>query len=803
MKYLLLLILLGCTVLTYSQKVTVVDKSSLQPIENAVLSDGSDNKISVTTNQLGEADITDLINAATINITAEGYLVKTTTYKSIEEGKFIISLTDKSYSTDEIVVSTTRFGQDRSTQPQDIEVITAQEIAFMNQPTTAELLQNSGEVLVQKSQLGGGSPILRGFEASRVLIMVDGIRFNNAIFRAGHLQNVLRIDENILAGVETVFGPGSSIFGSDALGGAMNFFTKNPILSPNNKTLFKVGAYGRYSSAYVEKTGHLDLNVGTQKIGFLGSFTFSDFGDLKQGKNTSAYLKGVWDKGFYVERINGRDTALPNDDKNVQNPTAYHQYDAMAKLLFKQSKNISHILSFRYSNTGDVPRYDRLTEVTSSGLPRSAEWYYGPEKWMLGSYSLKLSDMKTFFNEGNLTLAYQDIEESRHNRNFQNKFRTDRTEKVKVYSAALDLEKKLKNNTVSFGADFYYNDVKSEAQKVNVDTDSTAAQSTRYPVDGSNMMTFAGYITDNWKVHKYVNVNAGVRFSHVSLNADFLDTTFFKFPYSKIEQNQNAITGNLGVAINPGYGWRVALLGATGFRAPNIDDLAKVFESSAGGYVVVPNPDLKPEYVYTGELSLSKIFENRIQLSGNAYYSMVKDITVLAPFQFNGADSIEYDGVMTKVVANQNKNEGYIYGYSLNVNADVTDWFTLYGNVNFTYGRVKTDSTDQPLDHIAPVFGKSGVVLKFNRFQGEFNVMYNGWKQLWDYSASGEDNLQYATQYGMPGWYTLNLKGYYQINKYVQIQAGVENILDERYRVFASGISGAGRNFSATLRLNY
>lgn len=803
MKYILLVILLGCSVITYSQKVTVVDKSSLQPVENAILSDGSNAKVTVTTNQLGQADITSLKDAATITVEAEGYLSKTITYKSIEDSKFTISLTDKSYSTDEIIVSTTKFGTDKSTQPQDITVLSSSEISFMNQPTTAELLMNSGELTVQKSQLGGGSPVMRGFEASRVLIMVDGVRLNNAIFRGGHLQNVLRIDENILRGVELVFGPGSSIYGSDALGGTMNFYTKNPMLSPNKKTFFKVGAYGRFSSAYTEKTGHLDFNVGTKKFGFLGSFTFSDFGDLVQGKNVSPYLKGVWDKSYYIERINGRDTVLYDDNPAKQRTSGYHQYDGLAKILFKQSKNVSHVLSFRYSNTGDVPRYDRLTEITGSGLPKSAEWYYGPEKFMMGSYNLILSNMKTFFNEGNIVLAYQDFEESRHNRNFQSKFRNDRTEKIKVYGGTIDLMKKLKNNEISFGAEFYYNDVKSEAHKVNIDTDSTAALDSRYPSDGSNMMTFAGYLTDNWKVHKFVNINAGVRFSHVKTSADFLDTTFFKFPYQKIEQSQNAITGNLGVAINPGYGWRVALLGATGFRAPNIDDLAKVFESTPGGYIVVPNPDLKPEYVYTGELSLSKVFDNRIQISGNAYYSMVKDITVLAPFKYNGADSIMYDGQLTAVVANQNKEEGYIMGYSLNVNADITDWFTIYGNVNYTYGRVKTDSTNQPLDHIAPVFGKTGVIVKMDRFQGEFNVLYNGWKHIWDYSILGEDNIKSATPYGMPAWYTLNLKAYYQINKYVQLQAGVENILDQRYRMFSSGISGAGRNFTATLRLNY
>jgi hemoglobin/transferrin/lactoferrin receptor protein len=245
------------------------------------------------------------------------------------------------------------------------------------------------------------------------------------------------------------------------------------------------------------------------------------------------------------------------------------------------------------------------------------------------------------------------------------------------------------------------------------------------------------------------------------------------------------------------------VLGSSGFRAPNVDDLAKVFTSAAGEYVVVPNPDLKPEYIYTGELTLSKLFDNRIKIEGNAYYSILRDVAVLEDFTFNGQDSIDFDGELTKVVANVNKDEGYIYGYSLNLNADITDWFTMYGNVVFTYGRFKTDSTDFPLDHIPPVFGKTGVQVKLSKFKGDFNVMYNGWKHIWDYNTLGEDNLVYATPDGMPAWYTLNANALYQINKYIGLQLGVENILDQRYRVFASGISGRGRNFVVTLRANY
>lgn len=788
----------------FSQTITVVDKTNLQPITSVKIYNVSEPDKSVTTNIKGQADISAFKSAASIVLEAEGFQSESYSYPEIENQKFQIGLTEKSYTTEEIVVSTTRFGRNINKEPQKIDIIGSNNISFWNQPTTAELLSNTGTILVQKSQLGGGSPIIRGFEANKVLIMIDGVRFNNAIFRGGHLQNILRIDENILDRIEVIYGPGTSIYGSDALGGVMSFYTKKPVLSLNNKTLFKTGAYGRYAYASNEKTGHVDLNVGFKKVAFLGSFTFSDFGDLRQGKYASPFTNRLWDRKYYQGNINNTDTMLLNDDVNKQIASAYHQYDIIGKVLFKQSDFVEHLLNFQFSNTNDIPRYDRLTEIDpETGLFNIAEWYYGPEKRLMGSYQLSLSPKKLFFNNANLVLAYQGIEESRHSRNFGSKFRTDRTEKLNIFTGNLDFNKSIDKHQLGWGLEGYYNKVDSKASKLNIYSDSTAPASTRYPVDGSNMYSFAAYITDNFLVNKYFNISAGVRYTFVGLNADFTDTTFFHFPFSKAEQRHNAVTGNLGFVVLPGDDWRIALMGSSAFRAPNVDDLAKVFETSAGSGLVIPNDNLKPENLYSGELTLSKIFIKKVKLEGSAYYSYLTDLIVTDQFQYNGQDSILYEGVMTQVVANQNKNKGYIYGYNLNLNADITDWFTLSSTISFTYGRIKTDTVDFPLDHIPPVFGKTSTTFNFPKFRVEVYALYNGWKNIWDYNVLGEDNILYATDLGMPSWFTLNLKTAYQLTKNFSVEAGCENIFDQRYRVFASGISSPGRNFVISLKGMY
>jgi hemoglobin/transferrin/lactoferrin receptor protein len=800
--YGILLIIMFCYS-TFSQTVSIVDKTSLQPIAGARLLNISDTAIFVTTDAKGLADISSLKNSVSIYVEAEGFQSVTITYSEIQSAKFLVGLTERSYTTDEIVVSTSKFGRDIKYQPQQLDIIGSNNIEFMDQPTTAELLSSTGNILVQKSQLGGGSPILRGFEASRILLMVDGVRFNNAIFRAGHLQNVLRIDENVLERMEVLFGPGSVIYGSDALGGTMHFYTKLPVLSLTDKPKYSIGAYGRYGYAYSEKTGHLDINAGFKKFGVIASFTFSDFGDLKQGKYANPFINDLWDRTYYQGTLNGADTMIANDNVDKQISSAYHQYDILAKLLFQQSKNIQHILNFQFSNTNNVPRYDRLTELASNGTFSNAEWYYGPEKWLMGSYQLNVKSKKSFFSDASLILSYQDVEESRHNRSYKSKFRTDRTENVKVYSGNLDFNKQFGKHQLSYGLEGSYNDVKSVASKVNVKTDSIAPASTRYPVDGSNMSSFAAYVLENYMPHKNLNLTAGARFSIVNLNAKFIDTTFYHFPYTEIKQNQSALTGNLGLVYTAANDWRIAILGSTGFRSPNIDDLTKIFDTQAGVEVDVPNPDLKPEYLYSAELTLSKIFERSVKLQGTAYYSLLTNIMVTDKFQFNGQDSILYEGEMTQVVAKQNRDKGYIYGYNLSLDADITNWFTLSGTVNFTYGRVKTDSVDYPLDHIPPVFGKASMTLHLEKLRAEAYALYNGWKNIWDYNVTGEDNLSYATELGMPSWYTLNLKAAYQLQKNFSIEGGVENILDQRYRVFGSGISAPGRNYSITLRVRY
>jgi hemoglobin/transferrin/lactoferrin receptor protein len=300
----------------------------------------------------------------------------------------------KEIKLEEIIISANRSAEPLKNIPQQTLVLTAEKIQQLNQLNTANLLEQTGNVFVQKSQPGGGSPVIRGFEANKVLIVVDGVRMNNAIYRGGHLQNILTIDNAIVDRAEILFGPSSVIYGSDALGGVMSFFTKNPVLSNHKKASISGNAMARFASAYEGKTVHADLNIANKSLGSLTSYSFSDFGDLRQGKKVFNKYPDWGKRYFYTARINGRDSMIANAKPYVQKETGYKQYDLLQKLLWKTG-SIKHLLNFQYSTTTDIPRYDRLTE-TANGRFNEAEWYYGPQKRLLASYHLQLPTSSWF-----------------------------------------------------------------------------------------------------------------------------------------------------------------------------------------------------------------------------------------------------------------------------------------------------------------------------------------------------------------------------------------------------------------------
>jgi hemoglobin/transferrin/lactoferrin receptor protein len=696
-----------------------------------------------------------------------------------------------------MVISATRNSNPTKYLAQPVSAIQRKDIQFINPGNAADLLTQTSTALVQKSQLGGGSPILRGFESNKVLYVVDGVRMNNAIYRGGHLQDILSLDPMAMESVEIAYGPSAVAYGSDALGGVMSFNTRAPRFTSGDK-LIRAGAMLRYSSAN-QSAAHLNVESSSERFATFTSFTFNNFGDLRQGNIRNPGYMTFGQRPWYVEHVNGRDSVMTNSNPNVQVGSGYKQYDFLEKISFKQNRNISHTLNIQYSTTNDVPRYDRLTQV-SNGLPRFAEWYYGPQTRAMIAYHANLSNGKKLYDTGRITLAWQNIDQTRHDRRLNNLNRNNRLENVKVYSVNADFSKSFgEKTTANYGLEYYFNDVTSTAYTENINTGVQSALDTRYASGGSSMSGAAAYVTALHRVNKKIAMNAGLRYSRVSLNASFIDTTFFKFPFSDVNQSNGNLNGSVGLVLTPNENWRITALASTGFRAANVDDLAKVFESNSGT-LIVPNNELEPEKVSNVEATIERKFNGRTTLALNGYYMNYTNALTTGKTQYYGQDSVMYDGAMSAVYTTINADEAYIYGGNLSLNSQVNDHFSMQSSVVYTYGRIKNDNGDTPLDHIPPVYGRTGFTYQQQKFRGEFYVLYNGWKRLEDYRLNAEDNEAYATANGMPAWYTLNARASYQFHENVQVMLGIENILDANYRVFASNISAPGRNATFTLR---
>ena len=715
---------------------------------------------------------------------------------------------DMSKSIKEVIISGSKKENERKEISQTVDIISKKDLKFNSASNTGDALQNTGMITVQQSQNGGGSPIVRGFEANRIGIVVDGIRMNTAIFRAGHLQNVLRVDNGQLDRAEIFYGAGSTLYGSDALGGVLNFVTAKPQLGKG----FTGSAFARYASANNEKSAGFSINYGKEKWGFLTSFSYSDFGNLISG-NMRDPKYGNWGKRmYYAQRINGVDIMTPNSNPNEQVGSSYSQYNILQKFLFQPSENTSHILNFQYSNSSDVNRYDRLTEKVDNGKDpdpisnkfTSAEWYYGPESRLMAAYTLNQKSSLLFSDSYRLTAAYQNYKESRNNRNFaNNNFRSQR-ENVDVASINLDLFKTIAHHQLTYGIELNNNWVASSVKRFNINTGAESYASTRYPDGGARTGTYGIFIQDIWEVSKdLAYINLGTRYSYNTINATVKDTNR---KYGSFDISNSGYSFNAGLSLLPTKTNKITLNFSTGYRTPNLDDVTKVFDNTS--WIQVNDPNVKPELAMNYEINSYNQLTKTSSIEFGGYYTRLEDYIINEITSVNGNNSETINGITYYYQRLGNAASANILGayggYKFNPHKN----WELGGNVNFTYGRVKANATaeEKPLDHIPPLSGRFAIKYTMKKAQAELSMLMNGSKNTEDYSNSGEDNIDKSADpingY-TPAWYILNVRTNYDLTKNISIQAALENLFDTHYRVFASGISSAGRNLRLTLRASF
>lgn len=800
MKYALILSWLFVGICLQAQVVTVIDYKTEKPLASATFT--AEGKAAfVITNVKGKANISSFIGVEAIEVRLLGYEAKRLSYEEIAARKFIVALEPADFDLDQVVISASRRIERDRIIPNRVRKIDLKEVALQNPQTAADLLGTSGEVFIQKSQQGGGSPMIRGFATNRLLIAVDGIRMNTAIFRSGNLQNVISLDPFALAGAEVVFGPGSVIYGSDAIGGVMSFQTLTPQLSTDDTPVVTGNAIARYASANNENTVHFDVNLGGRKWSSVTSFTYTDYGDLRMGSDgPDDYLRT-----FTVERVDSMDVVVENPDSEVQLNTGYTQTNLMQKVRFAPNAEWDFNYGFHYSTTSNNPRYDRLIR-TSDGVPRAAEWYYGPQVWMMNNLSATHRRAGGVYDILTVRAAYQRFEESRIDRDFNSPIRNIQEEFVDAYSLNLDLTKSLgKGKELLYGGEIVYNEVESRGTQENIISGGRSTSPPRYPK--SEWASYGVYATYRMELSQNLALNAGARYNVFDIDARF-DTTLTPLPFDRATLNNGALTGSLGLVYEKYNDIRIGAVISTGFRAPNIDDIGKIFDPEPGS-VVIPNPDLDAEYATNFEVGVSKVFAERLKINLTGYYTLLNDAMVRRDFTLNGRDSIPYRGELSQVQAIQNAAEARVYGIQAELEVRLSDSFDFLTQFNWQEGEEELDDGSvSPARHAAPWFGVSRLTYSQDELTLELNAQYSGAFAFEDLNVGeqGKPYLYATDENGnpfSPSWYTLNLRAMYALNDTWTVSGGVENLTDQRYRTYSSGIAAAGRNVVLSLRAGF
>lgn len=796
MKHLFTIFFVLVAISSNGQRLRVVSENNSEPIANVAIFNKSRERAAITDNNGYTGPLT-FTEQDTLIFQHPSFNTVIYPYAEIRD-QAVVRLSKRNILFDEFIISATKSRESKQILPYKVSVI--QEKNLVNNPsqTAADILMETGNIAIQKTQAGGGSPILRGFEANKILLVVDGVRMNNAIYRSGHLQNSITIDHAILERTEVIFGPSSLIYGSDALGGVIHYYTKDPELATSGKRNFGGGAYMQYSTANNGKVGHINFNAAGKKFGSLTSVTYKDFGNIRIGSNRNLFY-GDWGKTLHYIQPgdDGRDSMYLNEDEYLQRNTAYRQIDLLQKFKYAQTDFIDWIINLQYSSSSNIDRLDKLNDYDGNGILKYAEYYYGPQNRLLASVKNVNRNDNSFFTNATSIFAYQRIDEDRISRKFRSNDRLNQLETVHMLSLNIDFLKVWDvNKKLNYGYDLIYNHVGSGAFYEHTETGEIRPAQSRYPSGGSNTFSSSLYASYKKIFTDKLVLNGGVRYNFSHLNSVFnnpalaFDTTRF---------SNGALTGSLSLVYHPGPAWQLNGILSSGYRNPNVDDYGKI--RAKDDYIIVPNPDIKPEYTYNAETGISRVIEGFLRMDIVGYYTLLTNAIVRTDYALNGQDSMMYDGDMYRISANYNANLAHIYGASVNMISDFYNNIVLKASLNYTRGRNLTD--DVPLGHIPPVFGRVSITYDYKKFRFDSFVYYNGWKFTDSFSPYGEDNEDEATMFGYPSWWTLNLHSSYRINDYLTAQFAIENILDQFYKPFASGVSAPGRNFIVTLRTHF
>ncbi len=675
---------------------------------------------------------------------------------------------------DEVVVTANRDREDRFRSNRSVSVTTYRNLREQSPRTTPEALYESPGTFVQETNYGGGSPIIRGLVGPQVLIMADGVRLNNSVYRTGPLQYFNLLDPYAIERVETLRGPGSVLYGSDAVGGVIQVFPLTPRdfrASPG----FDGGAFGGMRSSLADRgmTYHTHFDAGYDGFSMLGGVTYKTFANLDGGGSV------------------GR-----------QPYSAYDQWSANGSFVYRFSEGFfedwSVKVGYLLASMKDVGRADKLDRN-----PPQGQVYDNDDNLVYARLNMIFAPINT---SGALTLSFQNFFERKITKKVEEDLKSiisatkDETT-VNTFGADLQMTTRILKDRMRFryGGMWYHDNISADRYEkafAVLPWDKLAAQN--FPDDSSYdlyglflMMEGEPLITSGGHALK---LSGGSR----------LHGTMAYAPAQERAGTIEADFSHLGVVFQGGIQYyykdmvTTAFTYSQGFRSPNMQEAGML--GNTGDDYHIPNNGLSPEIADTFEL-LARYQGYGFRASLSGYYTLLRDIIKRENTTYNGLEEID----SLPVRHNVNGDQGELIGVEGEASYDIGWGVSVNGHFTYTYGREKVDGGYEPLSKIPPLFGQFTL-----RYDMENVKDYKFFAETYLRGAAKQDRLSpkdktdnRIPEGGTPAWWTLNVRTGLVANDFIRLGLAFENLFDAKYKYHASGVWAPGFNMLANVEIFY
>lgn len=637
------------------------------------------------------------------------------------------------YSLKEIVITSQRNPQEKLLTPYSINSLNRRQIDLFIPRSTPEALTTLNGVFVQKTNHGGGSPFVRGLTGNQTLILIDGIRLNNSIYRYGPNQYLNTIDQFIVHKIEVAKGTGSVQYGSDAMGGTVQLFTRDPLLNENSKG-FHGNLLGKYMSGDMEKTGRSELEYNSGKLAALVGGTFHDFGDLVGGKETGKQI-----------------------------PSGYSEFSLDAKIALELKKNMQLTLANQFTRQNNVPLYHKVV------LENYLVSEFDPQQRMLNYARLDIRGGNKLLDKVRVIASWQQGIEGRNSQKNGSGTMIHEKDRINTVGFTADVSSNPgKNWTSDSGIELYRDKVGSRRSEIQ-SSGSSVEKRGLYP-DDSKAGNYSLFTIHHFNAGKWI-FDGGLRYNFFKIN--ITDVTL-----GEVEISPDALVFNAAAMYNLNYNHHVYASFSNGFRAPNIDDMGTL--GIVDFRYEVPAYDLKPEKSQNYELGYkfnSSVFSGTL----TAFYMNLNQLITRVKLEGQIIDGYP-------VYQKENVEQAFIKGLEAEFHWRAVANLDVNAGISYTYGQNLTK--DEPLRRIPPLNGRISALYSAGKFFASVEMLLAAEQ---DRLSAGDKSDNRIPAGGTPGWKVLNMYAGYQLSA-IRLKTGVQNIMDEDYRYHGSGINGVGRS---------